>query len=96
MSDSDEKKAQKPDSQPDEANEQGESGGASRREFIKKVAYVAPVIETFLLSETAYGQGKSQGSQARGRGRGRGRRRVSPVPPNRTPPPPPPQQSGRG
>jgi len=73
------------DSDKDKEHQPDESGGASRREFIKKVAYVAPVIETFLLSETAYGQGQSQG---RGE-QGRGRRRVSPVPPNRTPPPPP-------
>ena len=88
MSDTDNENAREPD-----AGREGESPegarGASRRSFIKKVAYVAPVIETFLLSETAYGQGQSQG-----RGRGRGRRRVSPVPPDRTPPPPPPQSQG--
>ena len=82
MADSDKVNEHQASSQPERANE-GDSGGASRREFIKKVAYVAPVIETFLLSETAYGQGQSQG-----RGGGRGRRRVSPVPPNRTPLPP--------
>ena len=31
--------------------------GRSRRDFIKKLAYIAPVIETFLLSETVYAKG---------------------------------------
>ncbi len=91
MSDSEEEKTQQSDSQIQDANE-GERPGASRREFIKKVAYVAPVIETFLLSETAYGSGGSGGNQARGRGRGRGRRRISPAPNDRRVPPPPPGQ----
>ncbi len=93
MSDSDEEKTQQSDSQAQDANE-GERPGASRREFIKKVAYVAPVIETFLLSETAYGSGGSGGNQSRGRGRGRGRgrRRISPAPNDRRVPPPPPSQ----
>lgn len=29
--------------------------GESRREFIKKLPYIAPVVQTFLLSETAFG-----------------------------------------
>lgn len=29
--------------------------GESRREFIKKLPYLAPVVQTFLLSETAFG-----------------------------------------
>lgn len=65
MSDSDEEKAQQSDSHAEDASE-GERSGASRREFIKKVAYVAPVIETFLLSETAYGSGGSGGNRGRG------------------------------
>ena len=88
MSDTDNENAREPDAEREGESQEG-ARGASRRSFIKKMAYVAPVIETFLLSETAYGQGQSQG-----RGRGRGRRRVSPVPPDRTPPPPPPQSQG--
>jgi len=93
MSDSDEDKTQHPDSQAEGATE-GEGGSASRREFIKKVAYVAPVIETFLLSETAYASGGSGGNQSRGRGRGR--RRISPTPHDRRVPPPPPGQDQVG
>ena len=52
----------------------GESAGESRRNFIKKLPYIAPAIETFLLSETAYAQA------GRGRGRGRGRGEVSTTP----------------
>ena len=68
--------------QPDRAAEDGESGGGeSRRNFIKKLPYIAPAIETFLLSETAYAKKKDDDrSQARGRGRGRGRGEVSPSP----------------
>ena len=88
MSDSDNEDAHGSEARPEGANQEGERG-ASRRSFIKKMAYVAPVIETFLLSETAYAQ-----NQGQGRGRGRGRRRISPVPPDRTPPPPPPQSQG--
>ena len=69
---------------PDRAAEDGESGGGeSRRNFIKKLPYIAPAIETFLLSETAYAKKKGDDrSQARGRarGRGRGRGEVSPTP----------------
>jgi len=31
--------------------------GRSRRDFIKKLPYIAPVVETFLLSETVYAKG---------------------------------------
>jgi hypothetical protein len=61
---------------------------ASRRQFIRKLAWVAPVIETFLLSDSAFagGQGNSQG--------GPQRRRVSPRPQGQAPPPPLPPAGG--
>ena len=55
----------------DPAADEAKAKGDSRRSFIKKLPYIAPVIETFLLSETAYGQ-----RQVAARGRGR---RVSPA-----------------
>ena len=39
------------------ANQEGES----RREFIKKLPYIAPVVQTFLLSETAFGSDRRGG-----------------------------------
>ena len=70
-----------------ESGEKGESSGESRRSFIKKLPYVAPVIETFLLEDTAYA--------AATKSKGRGRRRISPVPKERAPvPPPPPKKDG--
>ena len=37
----------------------------SRRSFIKKLPYIAPVVQTFLLSETAFGsdQGNNNDNQ---------------------------------
>lgn len=35
--------------------------GESRREFIKKLPYLAPVVQTFLLSETAFGSDRRGG-----------------------------------
>ena len=35
--------------------------GESRREFIKKLPYLAPVVQTFLLSETAFGSERRGG-----------------------------------
>ena len=72
-----------------------ESGGderENRRDFIKKLAYTVPVMETFLLSETAYGDDDDDDS-----GGGRGRGRTSPHPGRgrgRLPPPPPPDDGG--
>ncbi|MFH1570274.1 MAG: hypothetical protein ABIL09_19940 [Gemmatimonadota bacterium] len=82
---------------PEEARDQGGAasgeGGESRRHFIKKLPYVAPVIESFFLSETVYGQ--STDNQGRGRGR------VSKPPKDKkdksgetAPPPPPPPPPG--
>ncbi|MCC7262661.1 MAG: hypothetical protein IT369_09090 [Candidatus Latescibacteria bacterium] len=35
--------------------------GESRRAFIKKLPYIAPVVQTFLLSETAFGSDRRGG-----------------------------------
>tara|TARA_Y100000588_G_C13677957_1_gene679094 strand:- start:72 stop:377 length:306 start_codon:yes stop_codon:yes gene_type:complete len=40
-----------------EADAESESGDAGRREFIKKLPYVAPVIQTFLFREGALAGG---------------------------------------
>lgn len=40
-----------------EADAESESDDAGRREFIKKLPYVAPVIQTFLFSEGALAGG---------------------------------------
>ena len=63
----------------DPAADGAKAQGESRRSFIKKLPYIAPVIETFLLSETAYGQ-SSDDSSGKSGGKG-GRRGVSPPPP---------------
>jgi len=63
------------------------SSGESRRDFIKKLPYVAPVIETFLLEDTAYA--------AKDKKKGRRRRRISPVPKERAPVPPPPPKKDK-
>ena len=72
--------------------DEGAAADESRRDFVKKLPYVAPAIETFLLSDTVYAKKQE--------GRGRGRGRVSPPPagpqakPSNPPPPPPPPSSG--
>ena len=38
------------DPQEDRERESQESGGESRRQFVKKLPYIVPVMETFLLS----------------------------------------------
>ena len=63
----------------DPAADGAKAKGESRRSFIKKLPYIAPVIETFLLSETAYGD-SSDDSSGKSGGKG-GRRGVSPPPP---------------
>lgn len=68
---------------------EGASQGESRRQFIRKLAWVAPVVETFLLSETAYGEGQGRG-QANRNARRNARRRISPTPADRREPVPPP------
>lgn len=69
-----------------ESGEEAGGSGESRRDFIKKLPYVAPVIETFLLEDTVYAADKKKPS--------RRRRRISPVPnePKPVPPPPPPKK----
>ena len=67
-----------------EADAESESDDAGRREFIKKLPYVAPVIQTFLFSEGALAGGNQRGNQRRNQ------RGVSPKPGQRKPPPPPP------
>lgn len=59
----------------DPAADGAKAKGESRRSFIKKLPYIAPVIETFLLSETAYVYGSHDKSDGKGHRRG-----VSPVP----------------
>ena len=64
----------------DPAADGAKAKGESRRSFIKKLPYIAPVIETFLLSETAYGDSSDARSSGKSGGKG-GRRGVSPPPP---------------
>jgi len=64
----------------DPAADGAKAKGDSRRSFIKKLPYIAPVIETFLLSETAYGDSSDDSSSGKSGGKG-GRRGVSPPPP---------------
>jgi hypothetical protein len=54
----------------------------SRREFIRRMTYLAPVVTTYLLAETAYGKNDDEDQ-------GRHRGRTSPKPKGSTPPPPP-------
>lgn len=46
--------------------------GESRREFIGKLAYIAPVVQTFLLSETAFGSDRRGGDGGDDGGEGGG------------------------
>lgn len=46
--------------QPDPDNPEAQEG-ESRREFIRKLPYIAPVVQTFLLSETAFGSDRRGG-----------------------------------
>jgi hypothetical protein len=55
---------------------------STRRDALRKLAYAAPVIGTYLLTDTAYA--KKDDSKGRGRGR------TSPHPPGQTKAPPPP------
>ena len=73
---------------PDQAEpgEEAGGGGESRRDFIKKLPYVAPAIETFLLEDTVYAKTEKKKPSRRRRRR----RRISPVPGELTPVPPPP------
>ena len=76
--------------QPPAANgESVENQDQSRREFIKKLTYVTPVLTTYLLDETAFAKDDDDKDKDkddddddddRDRGRGRGRRRTSPHP----------------
>jgi len=70
----------------DPGGQDGSPGEESRREFMKKLPYVAPVIQSFVLADTVYGK-----TEKAGRGRGRGR--VSAPGQNKPPPPPPPAAS---
>lgn len=63
------------------------TGDGSRRQFIAKLAWVAPAIETFLLSDSAFASGSE--SQAKKQKRRQQRRQVSPRPQSQAPPPPP-------
>ena len=40
--------------------------GESRREFIRKLPYIAPAVQTFLLSETAFGSNRRGGGDEGG------------------------------
>ena len=71
---------------PDVSKTSGTSD-AGRRDFIKKLPYVALVIQTFLMSEGALAK-KGDNTNSKGKGGG-----VSPNPgkgKGKTPPPPPP------
>jgi hypothetical protein len=79
---------------PPPGGEPGETQEQSRREFIRKLAYVPPVLTTFLLDDTAFAKDKDDDDDDDKKGRGRGRGRTSP--PGRArgrdsdiPPPPP-------
>jgi len=67
-----------------------ENADGSRRQFIRKLAWVAPAIETFLLSDGAFASGSK--SQANKQQRRKQRGQVSPRP--RKAPPPPPAAGG--
>ena len=71
-----------PDPQPGTPSED-----EGRRDFIKKLPYVAPVIQTFLFSEGTLASGNQRGNQRNQRRQQRG---VSPDPGQGNPPPPPP------
>ncbi len=75
------------DENPEETDQTSDEG---RRDFIKKLPYVAPVIQTFLLSEGVLAGGKQRGNQKNQR-RKKG---VSPNPGKGNPPPPPPKKGG--
>ena len=62
------------------------TGDGRRRQFIRKLAWVAPAIETFLLSDSAFASGSE--SQANKQKRRQQRRQVSPRPQSQAPPPP--------
>ena len=57
--------------------------GQSRRQFIKKLAYIAPVVETFVMVDEAEAQGSSRDSTSRRRNSRLRRNQVSPAPRNR-------------
>jgi len=50
------------------SQEKTDAEDLTRRDFIKKLPYVAPIISTYLLEETAFA-----GDKKKGRGRRRGR-----------------------
>ena len=52
--------SQKKESQPRPDNEKG-MGGENRREFVKKMTYVAPVMITFVFGSESEAQGKGKG-----------------------------------
>ena len=51
-----------------------------RRDFLKKLTYIPPLVITFNLAETTYGTENEDDNESQGRGRGRRRRRISPAP----------------
>ena len=86
MSDEDARSGPPPQDQGGKAGE-GDTCAGSRREFMKKLPYVAPVIQSFVLADTVYAKKKDK---TRGRGR------VSDPGQNDPPPPPPPPPGGGG
>ena len=76
-----------PDESGESTDQPAETGDASRRGFIKKLPYVAPAIQTFLMSEGVLASGNQRGNQKSQRRKQRG---VSPNPGKGNPPPPPP------
>jgi hypothetical protein len=62
------------------------TGDGRRRQFIRKLAWVAPAIETFLLSDSAFASGSE--IQAKKNKHRQQRRQVSPRPLSQAPPPP--------
>ena len=67
----------------DRGGEAEGAGDESRREFMRKLPYVAPVIQSFVLADTVYAKEEKKG---RGRGRvsnpGRGNKDTTPPPPS--------------
>ena len=64
---------------PDDHGSDGGSTDGGRRDFLRKLAWTAPVIETFLVSDGAFAQNKGKGvSPKPGKGNG-----------GTVPPPPP-------
>ena len=62
----------------EKAVNEASADNSGRRDFLKKLTYIPPLIVTFNLAETTYGT-ETEGDDE-SQGRSRGRRRISPAP----------------